>query len=145
MGDHERAIVQLQDTEARFGTPSGWLAYSYLKAGRREEGLSQLRRVRRAGTDDQMLPLVYALADSTSRAEALLAETVNTVPSAEDVGLFAAAFVALGQEQRALTSLERIAASDPRSLIDVQCTEEVRQLEGDDRYEAVLDTFGFPR
>jgi TolB-like protein len=145
MGDHGRAIEQLKEAEARYGSPSGWLAYSYFKARRLEEGLSQLTRVRRAGTDDQMLPLLYALADSTSRAGTLLAQTVNAVPSADNVGLIAAAFVALGQKERALTYLERIAESDPRSLIDMQCTQEVRSLDGDDRYEAVLDAFGFPR
>jgi hypothetical protein len=85
------------------------------------------------------------MADSTDRAEALLIDAADAPPRADDVGPVAAAFVVLGHTERALDYLERVAESDPLSLIDVQCTEEVRTLEGDDRYEAVLDRFGFPR
>lgn len=142
-GGYERAIEQLQEA---FGIQDRaafrpFLAYAYLKTGRRERGLAELDRM---GEVVAGRALVYALADSIDRAGTLLAEAERAPPTSTASGLVAATSVVLGDRDRALDYMESAMDQNPRSLSAVQCLDEVRSLEGDPRYERVLDRLGVP-
>lgn len=113
--------------------------YAYLKAGYPEEGLALIPEMGDAGK-----ALSYALADSTERAEEYLAAAEDAPPVWTTGTLTAAAAVLLGDPDRALDNLERVLDQAPHFGIWYQCLEEVRSLEGNPRYEAVLERVGFP-
>jgi len=55
-----------------------------------------------------------------------------------------AAAIALGDEERALGYMEMLAAEQLYQLRFVRCSEEVRSLTGNPRYERVLAQLGVP-
>lgn len=143
-GDYSRAIEQLEGVLAGGGGPSLYavLGYAYLKAGNPARGLAQIEAM--DGLDGAKA-LVYALADSTERAGSLLSEAELTPLGNVLNGVTPAAAVALGDPDRALDYLEREAEAHPANLLYIQCLEELRSLEGNPRYERVLERVGFPR
>ncbi|MEN8374620.1 MAG: protein kinase [Gemmatimonadota bacterium] len=147
-GEYEEAIDQLKRVLSSLDSDyvRGQLAYAYLKAGRREEGLAELAGLTRRGVSNNRIALGYALAGRTELARALLAEGERRYPPhfARATWTVAAA-IELGERERALDYLEwAVNEHHPRHLLNVQCLEEVRSLSGDPRYERVLDRVGFP-
>lgn len=141
-GDYASAIERLEaalEVQDR-GVTHAFLAYAYIKSGHRDRSFAEAGRLGWAEVD----ALVYALADSARRAEESLA-TAERDRGGFAFGFLPAAAIVLGQRDQALGYLERSVEEDPRALLFVRCLEEVRSLEGDPRYERVLDRVGFPR
>ncbi len=122
--------------------PNVLLSYAYSKIGDMTKGVQLAEEFASETGNDAPVAIVFALAGMVERAQAALAGT--DMSQLRNPGAIAALAIVLGDEERALTILERAAAEAPHSLQIVRCFAEVRSLAGNPRYEAVLDKVGFP-
>jgi hypothetical protein len=122
------------------------LSESYIRAGDEERGLQIAVGVVEETRDELYVALLFALAGEIDRAR-------STLNSQEIFGTEALldasrALAVLGDEDRALTMLERGAASawsESRPLLVlnyVHCSPEIRRLAGNSRYESLLNQLG---
>lgn len=152
-GRYREAIAQLEEVRAahprresaELHTVLFPLAYSYLKIGDVEKGVALAEELEAAYGEVGGVALVFALAGMRARAESAMAlqESLGLwdVYSTGDV---IAAAIALGDEERALGYMEMLAAEQLYQLRFVRCSEEVRSLTGNPRYERVLAQLGVP-
>ena len=124
------------------------LSESYIRAGDAERGLQIAIGVAEETGDDTYVALLFALAGEIDRARSIL-------NSREITGTFelisaSQVLAALGDEDQALTMLERGAASawsesQPLWMLwYVHCSPEIRRLAGNPRYESLLNQLGLP-
>jgi len=89
--------------------------------------------------------MAKAMAEMHDESEQAVDTALNLDADIAMAGGIAAALIALGQQDRALDFLERVAEKHPHRLLFVHCDEEIRALDGDPRFVQVLERVGFPR
>lgn len=84
----------------------------------------------------------WAIAGRPDRAQSLL----DGLAGSDKVSLIRVEIAALMDDEEAvLQALERAAAENPSSLLQMRCLPELRALAGHARYESVFERVGFPR
>lgn len=117
--------------------------YAFAKAGQHERALEEVESF------EQMVHettgphgIVFAVLGMRDRAVATLIDEALQEFSPIRMAELAAA---LDEKTLALTILEREAENEvPFELLFMHCSEELRSLSGNPRYERVLDRVGFP-
>jgi TolB-like protein/Flp pilus assembly protein TadD len=133
-----RARSMLEEPEPIFA-----LAYAYAKIGERQKAIEIAEEFERTrGVKDGPHAIVYAVAGMPERARAgLTEEALNEF----DRVVMARLAIAVGEVNIALDLLEEQAKDDvPFALLFMRCSEEIRSLSGNPRYERILDQVGFP-
>jgi len=125
-----------------------WLSESYIRAGDEDRGLQIAIGVEEEIGENLYVALLFALAGEIERARSILNSQEIT---GTDALLHATqVLAALGDEDQALTMLERGAASawsesQPLWMLwYVQCSPEIRRLAGNPRYDSLLNQLGLP-
>ncbi|MDX1508493.1 MAG: hypothetical protein R3358_09460, partial [Woeseiaceae bacterium] len=128
------------------------LAAAYAQVGDRESALALAEEIAGRIGDDAPLATVFALIGDDERASTALAAVANDQPFI--IVDAAPAAVLLGNPERAISMLESAAdfvasefsRSDRKSwLWRLQCSPDIRRLEGNPRYERLLERFGVAR
>jgi TolB-like protein/tetratricopeptide (TPR) repeat protein len=134
----ERALSMLPDPQPTFR-----LAYSYAKVGERQKAIQIAEEFERVhGVKDGPHTIVYAVAGMPERARAGLTEEALRE---FDRVVMAQLAIAVGEVEIALNLLEEQAKDEvPFGLLFMRCSEEIRSLSGNPRYERILDQVGFP-
>ena len=120
------------------------MTLAYLPSGREGEASAELAALSGRDISDAWMALIYASLDRRDEAESRLDVALGREPHRNRVGPVAAALLRLEGQESALDYLERAAAALPRSLDYVDCLPEVRELEGNPRYETLMESLGFP-
>lgn len=118
---------------------------SKLRVGKAAEALPWLERLTNKPPEPispETLAYLWAMAGQLDRVHSLLdgsAAPDEILPLQVEISAL------MGDTEAALHALERAAEEIPSSLLHIRCLPEVRALAGNPRYEAALDTVGFPR
>ena len=105
------------------------------------QALELVKEIDRIAHPDGPQGLIYALADMPDRAR----ESLNGA-EANNWNVFSMVRLAvlLGEQERALDLLEQESIEHPEDLLFMRCFQETRSLEGQPRYQQVLERIGFP-
>ena len=144
-GRFPEAAEQLETAvEMIEGSANAHLAAAYLKAGRRQEALEQMRELRNQDVDPAMLAYLYASVDSIESARRFHEAVPPDHRNPSVVSAAAATHFLLEGPEAALDYLEEVERVAPRSLDVLDCFEEVRGLRGEPRYQELLTRLGHP-
>lgn len=144
-GRYDEAVEQMELVREMRGSEAyEMLALSYVKAGRRAEALALAAMLTETGAGAWNNAYLFAALDSATTARRYLEQALQLEPEFGRVRMIAPAIAILDGRDAVLSYLEDTAIDFPESLDWVDCSEEIRQLRGDDRYIALMNELGFP-
>lgn len=141
-GQYEDVVADLTELLPRHPENTQWwprLAYAQVKTGDTEAALQSVERYAEAEGVEWPAVHVLALAGETERAEAAMASAVPEEVS--NLRAYMTAAIVLGRTDEALDALESMSAPY-RGMNYLLCTEEVRSLTGNPRFDRALELAG---
>lgn len=118
------------------------IAETYLRLGERTKAEELLAQHPGFETDPDLAGPIHAMLGMTAKAEAALEKL--EVGETQFVERAVRTALLLGQKDRALDYMVGAAKADPKSLMLIQCDEDVVSLANEPRYQEALDIAGFP-
>ncbi len=114
-----------------------WLAFAYAKTGQFEKAFAELREMERidtSGWTSGLAAYVYGLANNRAQAEKMLAQTEERLDASNDLLPLAYAYIALGDNERAMSCLERDCDAHATSMTPLKVFPLYDPLRSDPRF-----------